>query len=102
MANIKGLLPHSTFVGILDIGLGILSLLLYGTIGIVLGVSLLAIREDPYGLLRTFAIIEIVASSFLVSIILFPLGIPLVILNFVILGIVFLKAAETEAHVEFV
>ena len=94
--------PNADFASSLDAILGISGLLLIGIIGIILGVCLLRIHDESYGLLRIYAIILIIASSCLVSIILFPIGILLHLSNGVILGIIFLKAAETDVQVEFV
>ena len=102
MAYIEALFPLSDVAGTLGLVLYIFSLLVGGAIGIFLGARLLAIREDSYGSLRTWAIITIIASSCFVSIILTPIGLALYLLNGIILGVIFLKAAEAEAQVDFV
>ena len=102
MANIEALFPLSELAGGLSAVFFIFSLLVDGTIGIFLGVSLLAIREDPYGSLRLYAIITIISSSCLITILLLPIAGLLFLLSCVILGMIFLKAAEAEADVEFV
>ncbi len=99
MAYIEALFPISDTLGLV---LYIFSLLVGGAVGIFLGARLLAIREDPYGSLRTWAILTIIASSCFVSIILTPIGLALYLLNGIILGIIFLKAAEAEPQVDFV
>jgi hypothetical protein len=99
MAYIDALFRVSDAVGLV---LYVFSLLVGGAIGIFLGARLLAIREDPYGSLRTWAIITIIGSSCFVSVILTPIGLPLYLLNGIILGVIFLKAAQAEAEVEFV
>jgi hypothetical protein len=102
MANIEALFPLSELAGGLSAVFFIFSLLVDGIIGIILGVSILGIREDPYGSLRTWAILTIIASSCLITILLLPIAGLLFLLSCVILGIIFLKAAEAEAQVEFV
>ena len=102
MANIEALFPLSELAGGLSAVFFIFSLLVDGTIGIFLGARLLAIREDPYGSLRLYAIITIITSSCLITILLLPIAGLLFLLSCVILGMIFLKAAEAEAQVEFV
>jgi len=102
MNNIEALFPLSGFAGGFNDVFSIFYLLVSGIVGIFMGVSLLAIREDPYGSLRLYAIISIITSSFLVTILLVPIASLLFLLQSVILGMIFLKAAEAEAQVEFV
>jgi hypothetical protein len=90
------------FVAPLDFILGIAGLIILGAVGIILGVGLLRIRDESAGMLRTFAIISIVASSCFVTVFLFPIAILVGLSNSVILGIVFFRAAETGTQVEFV
>jgi hypothetical protein len=96
-------LPHiEAFMGILDLVVGVLSLLLIGIIQIILGVYLLSVRDDPSGLFRIYAILYIVASACLLTIILIPIALLLHLVDSVILAILFFRAAETETMVEFV
>jgi len=90
------------FVSLLDSILGTAGFLMIGIVGILFGVGLLKIHDESAGLLRIYAIISIVAACCFVSVILFPIGILLGLSNSVILGVVFLKAAEPDALVEFV
>ncbi len=77
-------------------------LLLGGILGIILGVRLLAIHDDVTKLLRPYAMLAIVASSCTAAIILLPIAWLLVMPSSIILGMIFLKAANAEAQVEFV
>ena len=90
------------FVSLLDSILGTAGFLMIGIVGILFGVGLLRIHDDSAGLLRTYAIISIIAACCFISVILFPIGIFLGVSNSVILGAVFFKAAESDALVEFV
>ena len=90
------------FLGILYIAYVVLHIILYGILGIVLGVYLLGVREDPSGLFRIYAILSIVTSSCIVTVILLPIGLLLGLVGSVILAILFFRAAEAEQQVEFV
>jgi hypothetical protein len=102
MSNIEALFPLSGLAGGFNVVFSIFYFLVSGIVGMFMGVSLLAIREDPYGSLRLYAIISIITSSCLVTILLVPIASLLFLIQSVILGIIFLKAAEAEAQVEFV
>ena len=102
LAGLSSALPLLGLDGGFNVAFGILYLLVSGTVGIFMGVSLLAIREDPYGSLRLYAIILIITSSCFVTIVLVPIAALLVLWQSVILGMIFLKAAKTEPQVEFV
>jgi hypothetical protein len=96
-------LPPLEFLGILhNVVAVLLFVTLYGILGIVLGVYLLRVREDPSGLFRIFAILYIIASSCTATVLLFPIAIPLYLVEAVILAILFFRAAEAEPQVEFV
>ena len=90
------------FLGILYIAYVVLHIILYGILGIVLGVYLLGVREDPSGLFRIYAILSIVTSSCIVTVILLPVDLLLGLVGSVILAILFFRAAEAEQQVEFV
>ena len=96
-------LPPLGFLGILhNIVAVLLFLTIYGILGIFLGVYLLRVREDPSGLLRIYAILCIIASSCMATVLLSPIAILLFLVEAVILAILFFRAAETEPQVEFV
>jgi hypothetical protein len=90
------------FLGIFQIAFAVLFLISYGILGIVLGVYLLGVREDPSGLFRIYVILSIVASSCLATVVLAPIAILLGLVETVILAILFFRAAEAEPQVEFV
>lgn len=102
MAIIIAMFPNVDFIILLDTILGISILLIAGLVGVFFGVRLLTIHDKSSSLLRSYAVICIISSACFLSIILIPIGILLWIPNGVILGVVFLKAAETETQVEFV
>lgn len=99
---IMGVFTPVAFLGILQLGFFVLAYFLLGILGIVAGIRLLEIREDPSRLLRTLAIITIVSSFCFVSIILLPIGYLIGLANSVILAIIFFRAADVETQVEFV
>ena len=102
MNNLEALFPLSDLTSGLGGALYIFSLLVDGTVGIFLGATLLAIREDPYGSLRLYAVITIISSSCLLTILLLPVAGLLFLVGSVILGIIFLKAGDSEPQVDFV
>lgn len=102
MAIITAMFPNVDFISLLDTILGIPILLLAGIVGVFFGVRLLRIHDESSSLLRSYAVICLISSACFISIIFIPIGLLLWIPNGVILGIVFLKAAETETQVEFV
>jgi hypothetical protein len=100
--TITTLLPALEVIGYFFLGIGILEMVIAGIIGIVLGVRLLDIRDDSTPLLRPYAIISIIASSCLAVVILVPITLVLTLPLYIIMGMIFLRAAESEAQVEFV
>ena len=86
------------FVQLLDSIMGIPCFMLGGIIGIIFGVRLLGINDESSGLLRAYAILSIIASTCLVSVILILIAFFLSMVNNVILGILLLKGAETESR----
>jgi hypothetical protein len=96
-------LPPTGFLAILhNVIAALLFLTLFGILGIILGVYLLKVREDTSGLLRIFAILYIVASSCMATVILSLVAILPGLAASVILAILFFRAAEAEPQVEFV
>jgi len=96
-------LPPVEFLGILHTVIAaLLFLTLFGVLGIMLGVYLLRVREDPSGLFRIFAILYIVTSSCMATVILPPIAMRPGLLPSVILAILFSRAAEADPQVEFV
>jgi hypothetical protein len=96
-------LPPSEFPGIVhNVIAALLFVTLYGILGIVLGVYLLRVREDPSGLFRIYAILYIIASSCMATVLLVPIAMPLFLVEAVILAILFFRAADAEPQVEFV
>jgi hypothetical protein len=95
-------LPPLELLGILHNVVAVLLFVTLGILGIVLGVYLLGVREDPSGLFRIYAILCIVESSCIVTVILLPIGLLLSMVEAVILAILFFRAAEAEPQVEFV
>jgi hypothetical protein len=80
---------------VFGIGMGVLSL--------IFGFRLLELDEDPYRLFKLYAYLSIAGGLCYVSVVLIPLGGLLVLANYVLLGILFLRAAEdTEPVVDFV
>jgi hypothetical protein len=96
-------LPPTGFLAILhNVIAALLFLTLFGILGIILGVYLLKVREDTSGLFRIFAILYIVASSCMATVILSLVAILPGLAASVILAILFFRAAEAEPQVEFV
>ena len=96
-------LPPTGFLAILhNVIAALLFLTLFGVLGIVLGVHLLKVRQDTSGLFRVFAILYIVTSSCMATVILSPLAMLPGLAASVILAILFFRAAEAEPQVEFV
>ena len=96
-------LPPTGFLAILhNVIAALLFLTLFGILGIILGVYLLKVREDTSGLLRIFAILYIVTSSCMATVILSLVAILPGLAASVILAILFFRAAEAEPQVEFV
>jgi hypothetical protein len=58
--------------------------------------------EDTSGLFRIYAILYIIASSCMATVILFPIAMLPGLVATVILAILFFRAAEAEPQVEFV
>lgn len=77
-------------------------LLLGGIIYFIYGVRLLELKDQTSGLYRIYAIIQIIASVFFFTMILWPIGDLLCIVALIVLGMIFLKESETEPEVEFV
>lgn len=102
MAIFMLMFPDPDFIKLLDLISGISCFLLLGIVGLIFGVLLLRVPDESSGLLRTYAIIWVIGSACFLSVILFPIGVFLVLANDIILGILFLKVAETEPQVEFV
>jgi hypothetical protein len=97
-----GLSP-SGFLGILhNVIAALLFLTLYGILGIVLGVYLLRVREDTTGLFRIYAILYIITSACIATVLLSPIAMLPGLAGAVILAILFFRAAEAEPQVEFV
>jgi len=94
--------PDPGLIQFLDLILGASCLLLTGIVGLIFGIRLLRVHEELSGLLRTYSIIWIIGSAFFISYFLFPIGILSYMANYIILGMIFLKTAETEPQVEFV
>jgi hypothetical protein len=95
--------PDPGVAGVLDSIIGIPCFMLVGLIGIIIGVRLLRINiEPPSGQLRTYSIVLIICSVCFLSVILILIAFLLSMVNSIILGILFLKEAETEQQVEFV
>jgi len=77
-------------------------LLLGGVIYLIYGVRLLELKDQTSGLYRIYAIIQIIASVFFFTLILWPIGELLCIVALIVLGMIFLKESEIEPAVEFV
>ena len=77
-------------------------LLLGGIIYFIYGVRLLELKDQTSGLYRIYAIIQIITSVCLFTIILWPIGQLLSIVAVIVLGMIFLKESETEPEAEFV
>ena len=77
-------------------------LLLGGIIYFIYGVRLLELKDQTSGLYRIYAIMQIIASVFFFTMILWPIGDLLCIVALIVLGMIFLKESETEPEVEFV
>ena len=77
-------------------------LLLGGIIYFIYGLRLLELKDQTSGLYRIYAIIQIIASVFFFTMILWPIGDLLCIVALIVLGMIFLKESETEPEVEFV
>ncbi len=90
------------FVEVIDSIMGLPFFLFIGILGVILGLRLLSINYESSGLMRIYAIMNLISSAFMVSVILILIGLLLSIPNNIILGILFLKEAETEPQVEFV
>jgi hypothetical protein len=71
-------------------------------LGIVFAVKLLRVDSDQSGLLRPFAIVNIVASVCFASFILAPLGLLLDAAGNVLLGMIYLRRKQEPATPEFV
>lgn len=96
-------LPPTGFLAILhNVVAALLFLTLFGILGIVLGVYLLRVHEDTSGLFRIYAILYIVSSSCMATVILNLIAILPGVAASVILAILFFRAAEVEPQVEFV
>ena len=96
-------LPPTGFLAILhNVIAALLFLTLFGILGIILGVYLLRVREDPSGLFRIYAILCIVSFSCMATVILNLIAILPGVVASVILAILFFRAAEAEPQVEFV
>lgn len=95
-------LPPTGFLAILhNVIAALLFLTLFGILGIILGVYLLRVRENS-GLFRIYAILYIVSSSCMATVILNLIAILPGVVASVILAILFFRAAEAEPQVEFV
>jgi hypothetical protein len=77
-------------------------LLLAGIIYCIYGVRLLELKDQSSGLYRIYAIMQIITSVCLFTIILFPIGQLISIVAVIVLGMIFLKESETEPEAEFV
>ncbi len=73
-----------------------------GIIGIIFGIRLLRINYESSSLIRTYAVISLISSAFMLSVFLILIGLLSSLPNGIILGILFMKEAETEPQVEFV
>ena len=76
--------------------------LLFWIITIILGIKLLAVKELPSGLYRTYAILSIISGACIFTIILIPIAILSGIASSVVLGMIFLEESKNETQVEFV
>jgi hypothetical protein len=99
---VTALIPPLGFIAVLSAAVLIGGMIVAGILGIIEGVRLLAIQDSVSGLLRSYAIIGIICSSCVCTIILFPIACLLIIPSSIILGMMFLRAAGSEAQVEFV
>lgn len=90
------------FVEVIDSIMGLPFFLFIGILGVIFGLRLLSINYESSGLMRIYAIMNLISSAFMVSVILILIGLLLSIPNNIILGILFLKEAEAEPQVEFV
>jgi hypothetical protein len=96
-------LPPSGFLAIFhNVIAALLFLTLFGILGIILGVYLLRVREDTSGLFRIFAILYIITSSCMATVLLSTIAMFPGVVASVILAILFFRAAEAEPQVEFV
>jgi len=73
-----------------------------GIVSIIVGVKLYGLQNDLQYLIRPYAVISIVGGACFATIILAVLGALMIIAENVVLALVFLRAGETEATVEFV
>jgi hypothetical protein len=80
----------------------ILVLLVNCIFWLVFAVRLLQLQDDLRGMLRPFAITNIVANALCLSLILAPLGVLLSAVCFIMLGIIFFRMANPPAQVDFV
>jgi hypothetical protein len=99
---VTALIPPLGFIAVLSAAMLIAGMIVGGILGIIEGVRLLAIQDSVSGLLRPYAIIGIIYSSCICTIILLPVACLLIIPSGVILGMMFLRTAGSEAQVEFV
>jgi hypothetical protein len=94
--------PAGLLFALVGIGLMVAVGLPLALIGIVFSVRLLRLQDDLHGLLRPFAITNMVASALLATIILAPVALLVDAVCNVILGVIFLRSAGRPAPVEFV
>jgi hypothetical protein len=74
--------------------LPIISFIILGIISILFGIKLLRLPDNLYGLLKPFSYLAIVSGVCFVTVILAPLGVIAGVVEDVILGIIFFRAAE--------
>jgi hypothetical protein len=100
--TITTLIPSLGIILIPLIGICIIDCVATGIIGIIFGTKLLAIHDDTSGLIRAYAIINIIGASCFAIFILFPIALLMLMPNNVICGLIFLKPVDAEEQVEFV
>jgi len=74
--------------------LSIISFIIFGIISILFGIKLLRLHDNLYGLLKPFSYLAIVSGVCFVTVILALLGVIAGVVEDVILGIIFFRAAE--------
>jgi len=73
-----------------------------GILGAIVGFRLLQLEENAYGLLRPYAILSIIEGFLFATFILAPVAMVFLAAEHVVLGMMFLRAAEGEPQTEYV
>jgi hypothetical protein len=100
--TITVLIPSLSLIKFLGIGIDFVGMVIGGILGIILGSRLLSIQDNLFGLLRPYAILTLVAAACQTVIILIPISCILMLPLNIVLGMIFLRAADVEPQAEFV